>query len=158
MTVHVLVEKESVMLDLVSVSDLDKAVGIKRAHPVDLVSVSALEKVVGVDGAAVVDLVSVPDFENLAVVEGPPPPFVDLLYFSDLENVFVGVHRCVKAKTGQIVILLTIFVNKGTSDCFVNLCPILIIFRILVSNDRVHLSHHFGRNVCVTIDTKYLNY
>ena len=42
MTVHVLVEEEAVVVDLVSVPDLDKVVGIKRAHPVDLVSVSGL--------------------------------------------------------------------------------------------------------------------
>ena len=66
----------------------------------------------------------------------------------------VSVHRCVMAKSGQIVVLLKIFVNKGTSDYFVNLSPILTIFRILVNNGRVHLSHdgchgnHFGGNVC----------
>ena len=74
-------------------------------------------------------------------------------------------HRCVKAKSGQIVVLLKIFLNKETSDCFVNLSVILIIFRILVNYDRVHLLHHFGchgihfgGNVCVTIDTKLLNH
>ena len=43
--------------------------------------------------------------------------------------------------------------------------PIFTIFRILVNNDSVHLSYHygchrnhFGGNVCVTIDTKVLNY
>ena len=29
-------------------------------------------------------------------------------------------HKGVKAKSGQIVVLLTTVLNKGTSDCFVN--------------------------------------
>ena len=73
-------------------------------------------------------------------------------------------HRCVKAKSGLIVVLLKFVLNKGTTDCFVNLSPIVTIFRILVNNDRIHLSlhcgyhgNHFGGNVCLTIDTKLLN-
>ena len=67
------------------------------------------------------------------------------------------IHRCVKAKSDQIVVLMKVFLNKGPSDCFVNLSPIFTIFTIVVNNDSVHLSHHFschgnrfGGNVCVT--------
>ena len=72
-------------------------------------------------------------------------------------------HHHVKAKSGQIVALLKIFLNKGTFDCFVNLSPILTIFNIPVNNDTVHMSHHFschgnhfGKNLCVTMDIKLL--
>ena len=71
----------------------------------------------------------------------------------------------IKAKSVQIVVLLNIFLNKGTSDSFVNLSPIFTIFRMPVNNYTVHMSYHFGchgnhfgGNLCVTIDTKLLNY
>ena len=75
-------------------------------------------------------------------------------------------HMCVKAKSGQIVVILKVLgLNKGTSDYFVNLTPILTILSIPVDNDNVHTLYHFGchgnyfgGNVCVTIDTKLLNY
>ena len=55
--------------------------------------------------------------------------------------------------------------TQGSSDCFVNLSPIFTIFSFPVNNDTVQMSHHFGchgnyfgRSLCVTIDTKLLNY
>ena len=68
-----------------------------------------------------------------------------------------------KVKSGKIVILLKIFLNKATSDCFINLSPIFTIFSIPVDNDTVYMSHHFGChgnhfgwNLCVTIVTQLL--
>ena len=78
-----------------------------------------------------------------------------------LHSTHQGLHRCVKAKSGQIVVLQKIFLNKETSDCFVNLGPILTIYSIPANNDTVHMSHYFGchgNHFCVTIDTKLLNY
>ena len=76
-----------------------------------------------------------------------------------------SLHMCVKVKSCKIVVLLKIFLNKATSDYFVNLSPIFTIFSILVNNGIVHMSHHFGchgyhcgRNLCVTIVTKLLYY
>ena len=40
-----------------------------------------------------------------------------------------------KQNADEIVVLLKIIFNKGTSDCFINLSP--------VNNDTVHMSHHF---------------
>ena len=41
-------------------------------------------------------------------------------------------HKCVKVKSGKIVVLMKIFLNKATSYCFINLQPIFTIFSILV--------------------------
>ena len=72
-------------------------------------------------------------------------------------------HMCVKVKSGIIVVLLKIFQNEATSDCFVNLSPILSLFSTQFNNDIVHMLHnfgcygnHFGGNVCVTIVTNLL--
>ena len=58
-----------------------------------------------------------------------------------------------------------IYMNKATSDCFVNLSPIFTIFSILVNNDIICMlihfggrGHHFWRTLCVTIVTKLLYY
>ena len=71
------------------------------------------------------------------------------------------VHRYGKVKLGKIVLLLKIFLNKATSDCFVNLSPIFTIFNIMVNDDVVHISHHFGchenyfgMNLCVSMVNK----
>ena len=65
-------------------------------------------------------------------------------------------------KSGKGV-LLKIFLNKATSEGFMNLSPIFTIFNILVNNDTVHMWHnfgchgnHFGGILCVTIVTKLL--
>ena len=50
-------------------------------------------------------------------------------------------HMYVKVKSGKIAMLLTIFLNKATSDCFVNLGPMLTIFRIPVNNDIVYVTY-----------------
>ena len=75
------------------------------------------------------------------------------------------VHRCVKVKSGKIVVLLKIFLKKAISDCFINLSPIFTIFSILINNVIVDMSYdfgchgnHFGGNLCVTIVTKLLCY
>ena len=60
-----------------------------------------------------------------------------------------------------IVKLLTLLLNKATSDCsFINFSPITI-FEILANNDRVDVLHDFGCHgnhfvgkLCVTIVTK----
>ena len=59
--------------------------------------------------------------------------------------------------SGKIGVLLKIFLNKASSDYFVNLSPVFTIFSILVNNDIVHMSHNFGcqgshfvENLCVT--------
>ena len=79
--------------------------------------------------------------------------------------ILMHIHGCVKVKSGNIVVLLTIFMNKATYDLFVNLSPIFTIFSILVNNVIVHMSHHFGchgynfgGNLHVTIVTKLLYY
>ena len=54
---------------------------------------------------------------------------------------FLVLHRCIKVKSGKIVVLLKIFLNKATFACFVNLSPIFLIFS---NNDIVHMSHQFG--------------
>ena len=71
----------------------------------------------------------------------------------------------IKAKSGQIVVLVKIYLNKGTCDSFVNLNLIFSNFSISINNDTVHMSHNFlcygnnfGGNLRVTIDTKLLNY
>ena len=65
-------------------------------------------------------------------------------YYLKLLSISARHHRCVKVKSGKIVVLLKIFLNKATSDCFVNLSPIVTIFSIQVNNYIVHISHHFG--------------
>ena len=57
-------------------------------------------------------------------------------------------HRCVNVKSGTNVVLLTIFLNKATSYCFVSLNPIFTIFSIQVGNDIGKLrSSAFSRGV-----------
>ena len=51
--------------------------------------------------------------------------------------------RCVKVKSDKNV-LLKIFLNKATCDCFINLSPIFTTFNFLVNNHIVHMAHHFG--------------
>ena len=53
-------------------------------------------------------------------------------------------HQHYQNESGQIVVLLNIFLNKGTSDCVINLSPFFTIFSIPVNNDTVRMSHHFG--------------
>ena len=67
-----------------------------------------------------------------------------------------------KAKSGQILVLLKIFLNTGL---FRQYKPNLTIFSIPVNNDTVNMSQHFGcqgnhlgGDLCITIDTKLLNY
>ena len=74
-------------------------------------------------------------------------------------------HGCVKETSDKIAVLLKIFWNKATSNCFVNLSPIFTLFSILVNNNVVHITHHFGcngnhfgGNLCVIIVTKLLCY
>ena len=66
----------------------------------------------------------------------------------------VVIHRCVTVKSGKIILLQKIFPNKATSACFVNLSPIFTIFNILVNNDIVHRSHHFGCHGVFSILTR----
>ena len=52
---------------------------------------------------------------------------------------WVRIHRYVKVKSDKMGVLLKIFLNKSTSDCFHNLSPIFTIFRILFNNDIDHI-------------------
>ena len=45
-------------------------------------------------------------------------------------STLVWIHRCVKVKLGKIIVVLNIFLNKTTFDCFINLSPLFTIFSI----------------------------
>ena len=81
------------------------------------------------------------------------------------EDTLFLLHRCVKVKSGKIVVELKLLLNKTSLCRFINLSPSYIIFSIPVNNDKGHMSyrcgwhgHNFGGNWCFTIDTKLLYY
>ena len=60
-------------------------------------------------------------------------------------SVYPRIHRYVKVKSGKTAVLLKIFLNKATFDCFVNLSPIFIIFSIQDKNYIVYITSFWLR-------------
>ena len=52
-------------------------------------------------------------------------------------------HTYVKVRSGKVGVLLKVFLNKATSDRFVNLSPIFTMFSIPVKIYLIHMSHRF---------------
>ena len=58
----------------------------------------------------------------------------------------------VKAKYVKHTVVLKTFMNKGTCDCsFINLSPIFSIFRTVVDNDIVDMSHDYGSMINILV-------